>query len=81
MKANELWSDSLKLGCGYNDLFLSDGVYGHVLVSATKNRFQDVSAKPGSAEAIQKIGMSLEQFNGLISSAIRTTKERESERS
>ena len=80
MVANGKWDGKFKLGCGYNDLFLSDGVYGHVLVSAQKNRFQDVSAKPGPPSSLALVGVDGDQFNGLIAAAIRTTKEREVDR-
>ena len=74
------WTGNTKLGCGYNDLWLSHGLYGHVIVSAVKDRYSDVQAKPGDAEALASAGLTLDMFNSFVSVATENTRKREAGR-
>ena len=70
------WKPTSKLGCGPNDLFYTEGFLAHCLVVVQKNRYSDFSVRVGDSEAMAVLGLSTDQFQGLVDEALRRARDR-----
>ena len=70
------WKPASRLGCGPNDLFYTEGLYAHCLVVVQKNRYSDFSVRIGDSDAMHALGLTSDQFQGLVDEALRRARER-----